>query len=101
VGPKQERAVKIALAGRDVSSCDYHLDPPLRGDNQMADGRLTGSAPTNAHRLGDKIRLIPGHCDPTVNLLVCLCARQSRRAGLDNHRPRRRVLTLIQCQSRF
>lgn len=30
---------------------------------------------TNSVRLGDKIRLIPGHCDPTVNLydwLVCI-----------------------------
>ena len=26
------------------------------------------SAATNRLALGDKIRLIPGHCDPTVNL---------------------------------
>jgi 3-hydroxy-D-aspartate aldolase len=31
-------------------------------------GRLDLRRPTNALRLGDKIRLIPGHCDPTVNL---------------------------------
>jgi len=31
-------------------------------------GRLTVSAATNRLGLGDKIRLIPGHCDPTVNL---------------------------------
>jgi D-serine deaminase-like pyridoxal phosphate-dependent protein len=31
-------------------------------------GKLAISRPTNALRVGDKIRLIPGHCDPTVNL---------------------------------
>ena len=43
----------------------------------MADGRLTNPAPTNAHRLGDKIRLIPGHCDPIVNLYD-VCVRGNR-----------------------
>ena len=31
-------------------------------------GRLGISTATNRLRLGDKIRLVPGHCDPTVNL---------------------------------
>jgi D-serine deaminase-like pyridoxal phosphate-dependent protein len=31
-------------------------------------GRLDLRRPSNKLRLGDKIRLIPGHCDPTVNL---------------------------------
>ena len=31
-------------------------------------GRLTVSAATNRLGLSDKIRLIPGHYDPTVNL---------------------------------
>jgi 3-hydroxy-D-aspartate aldolase len=31
-------------------------------------GRLGIGAPTNRLNLGDKIRLVPGHCDPTVNL---------------------------------
>lgn len=31
-------------------------------------GRIILKRPTNAFRVGDKIRLIPGHCDPTVNL---------------------------------
>jgi hypothetical protein len=30
----------------------------------MADRRLAVSAATNRLGLGDKIRLIPGHCDP-------------------------------------
>ncbi|MBV8536884.1 MAG: DSD1 family PLP-dependent enzyme [Alphaproteobacteria bacterium] len=31
-------------------------------------GRIILKRPSNAFRVGDKIRLIPGHCDPTVNL---------------------------------
>ena len=31
-------------------------------------GRLGISGATNRLGLGDKIRLVPGHCDPTVNL---------------------------------
>lgn len=31
-------------------------------------GRIVLSRPTNRLRLGDRIRLVPGHCDPTVNL---------------------------------
>src|SRR5258708_6638452 len=31
-------------------------------------GRIVLSRPSNALHVGEKIRLIPGHCDPTVNL---------------------------------
>jgi 3-hydroxy-D-aspartate aldolase len=31
-------------------------------------GRLGISGATNRLRLGDKVKLVPGHCDPTVNL---------------------------------
>ncbi|MBV9863411.1 MAG: DSD1 family PLP-dependent enzyme [Alphaproteobacteria bacterium] len=31
-------------------------------------GRLAVQGATNRLRIGDKIRLVPGHCDPTVNL---------------------------------
>jgi 3-hydroxy-D-aspartate aldolase len=31
-------------------------------------GKLTITAATNRLKLGDKIKLVPGHCDPTVNL---------------------------------
>jgi D-serine deaminase-like pyridoxal phosphate-dependent protein len=31
-------------------------------------GRIVLTRATNALRIGDKIRLVPGHCDPTVNL---------------------------------
>ena len=33
-----------------------------------ADARYAVSAATNRLGLGDRLRLIPGHCDPTVNL---------------------------------
>jgi 3-hydroxy-D-aspartate aldolase len=42
-------------------------------------GRLAVSAATNRLGLGDGIRLIPGHCDPTVNLYEWyVCVRGSR-----------------------
>jgi len=42
-------------------------------------GRLAVSAATNRLGLGDKIRLIPGHCDPTVNLYDWyVCVRGNR-----------------------
>jgi D-serine deaminase-like pyridoxal phosphate-dependent protein len=31
-------------------------------------GKLTIKRPTNRLRIGDKVKLVPGHCDPTVNL---------------------------------
>jgi 3-hydroxy-D-aspartate aldolase len=34
----------------------------------FADSRAAASAAANRLGLGDKIRLIPGHCDPTANL---------------------------------
>ena len=50
--------------------------PPLVCDEPAATyerasdehGRLAVSAATNRLQIGDKIRLVPGHCDPTVNL---------------------------------
>jgi 3-hydroxy-D-aspartate aldolase len=40
---------------------------------------LAASAATNRFGLGDKIRLIPGHCDPTVNLYDWyVCIRNNR-----------------------
>ena len=31
-------------------------------------GRLGITSATNRLKLGDKVKLVPGHCDPTVNL---------------------------------
>jgi hypothetical protein len=84
-------------------------DEPAATHERAADehGRLAVLAATNRLRLGDKIRLIPGHCDPTVNPQPLLsprdppdlareregrvgaryvCARGPRRAGLADHR---------------
>ena len=52
-------------------------DEPTATDERASDehGRLAVSTATNRLGLGDKIRLIPGHCDPTVNLYdwyVCI-----------------------------
>ena len=51
--------------------------------------RLGISGATNRLSIGDKVRFIPGHCDPTVNLYdwcVCVPATASRSSA--NHRPR-------------
>jgi len=43
-------------------------------------GRLGISGATNRFNIGDKVRLIPGHCDPTVNLYdwyVCIHANRA------------------------
>jgi len=65
----------------------FDSGPPLVGDEPAATyehtsdehGRLSVSA-TSRLGIGDKIRLIPGHCHPTVNLwdwYVCV-TRQPR-----------------------
>src|SRR3984893_17159905 len=46
-------AARLRRARRDLRTSDAH-------------GRLAVAAATNRLALGDKIRLIPGHCDPTV-----------------------------------
>jgi D-serine deaminase-like pyridoxal phosphate-dependent protein len=66
--------------------------PPLVYDEPAATyepasdehGRLAVSAATNRLGPGDKIRLIPGHCDPTVNLYdrhVCIRKAASSSPG--------------------
>jgi hypothetical protein len=52
----------------------FDSGPPLVCDEPAATyerasdehGRLTISGATNRLRLGDKVRLIPGHCNPTI-----------------------------------
>jgi 3-hydroxy-D-aspartate aldolase len=54
----------------------FDSGPPLVCDEPAATyecasdehGRLAGAGATNRLRIGDKIRLVTGHCDPTVNL---------------------------------
>jgi 3-hydroxy-D-aspartate aldolase len=75
----------IVDAGLKVLAFDS--GPPLVCDEPAATyerasdehGRLAVSAATNRLGLGDKIRLIPGHCDPTVNLYDWyVCVRANR-----------------------
>ena len=58
-------------------------------------GRLAVTSATNRLHLGDKIRLVPGHCDPTVNLYDWYVGdpRRPCRSPLADHRSRCGVLT--------
>ena len=54
----------------------FNSGPPLVWDEPAATyerasdehGRLAVTGATNRLHIGSKIRLVPGHCDPTVNL---------------------------------
>ena len=58
-------------------------------------GRLAVTSATNRLHIGDKIRLVPGHCDPTVNLYDWYVGIRGDRveAALADHRSRCGVLT--------
>ena len=58
-----------------MKALGFDSGPPLVCDElttyeRAADehGRLGISGATNRLNIGDKVRLVPGHCDPTVNL---------------------------------
>jgi hypothetical protein len=60
-------------------------------------GHLGIAGATNRLVLGDRIRLVPGHCEPTVNLFdwyVCVRANRVEQT-LAHHRKRRGLLALI------
>ncbi len=70
--PNEERAV--VDAGLKAYSTDSGM-PTVAGFpdatlDRASDehGRIMLKTPTNALRVGDRVRLIPGHCDPTINL---------------------------------
>ncbi len=98
--PTEDRAIVDA----GLKALAFDSGPPLVCDEPAATyerasdehGRLAVSAATNRLGLGDKIRLIPGHCDPTVNLYDWyVCVRGNRvEQRLADHRPRGGVLTL-------
>jgi hypothetical protein len=108
--PAEDRAIvdaglkALAFDSGPSLVCD---EPPATYERASDEhGRLAVSAATNRLGLGDKIRLIPGHCDRQPppfpprergrvweGALVCLRSRQPRRANLADHRPRRRLLT--------
>ena len=70
--PAEDRAIVDA----SLKALAFDSRPPLVCDEPAATyerasdehGRLGIATATNRLRLGDKIRLVPGHCDPTVNL---------------------------------
>jgi D-serine deaminase-like pyridoxal phosphate-dependent protein len=70
--PAEERAIVDA----GLKALGFDSGPPTVWDEPAAiyerasdeHGRIGFTAPTNRLNLGDKIRLVPGHCDPTVNL---------------------------------
>ena len=81
--PAEDRAIVDA----GLKALAFDSGPPLVCDEPAATyerasdehGRLALSAATNRLGLGDKIRLIPGHCDPTVNLYDWyVCVRANR-----------------------
>jgi D-serine deaminase-like pyridoxal phosphate-dependent protein len=81
--PAEDRAIVDA----GLKALAFDSGPPLVCDESTATyerasdehGRLAVSVATNRLGLGDKIRLIPGHCDPTVNLYDWyVCVRGNR-----------------------
>jgi D-serine deaminase-like pyridoxal phosphate-dependent protein len=65
-----------AIVDAGLKALAFDSGPPLVCDEPAATyerasdehGRLGISGATNRLGLGDKIRLVPGNCDPTVNL---------------------------------
>ena len=81
--PTQDRAILDA----GLKALAFDSGPPVVCDEPAATyerasdehGRLGISGATNRLNIGDKIRLIPGHCDPTVNLYDWyVCVRGNR-----------------------
>jgi hypothetical protein len=76
-----------AIVDAGLKALAFDSGPPLVCDEPAATyerasdehGRLAVSAATNRLGLGDKIRLIPGHCDPTVNLYDCYVSVRGNR----------------------
>ncbi len=70
--PTTERAIVDA----GLKALAFDSGPPVVWDEPAATyerasdehGRLAVTGATNRLFIGDKIRLVPGHCDPTVNL---------------------------------
>jgi D-serine deaminase-like pyridoxal phosphate-dependent protein len=70
--PTDERAIVDAglkALGMDSGPPNVWDEPAAVYDRASDEhGRLVISGATNRLRLGDKVKLVPGHCDPTVNL---------------------------------
>jgi D-serine deaminase-like pyridoxal phosphate-dependent protein len=81
--PTEDRAIVDA----GLKALAFDSGAPLVGDEPAATyerasdehGRLGISGATNRLGLGNKIRLVPGHCDPTVNLYDWYVAIRANR----------------------
>jgi 3-hydroxy-D-aspartate aldolase len=81
--PTEDRAIVDA----GLKALAFDSGPPLVWDEPAATyerasdehGRLAVASATNRLRIGDKIRLVPGHCDPTVNLYDWYVAIRNNR----------------------
>src|SRR5215469_12636517 len=81
--PTQDRAIVDA----GLKALAFDSGPPLVCDEPAATyerasdehGRLGISGATNRLNIGDKVRLVPGHCDPTVNLYDWYVAIRNNR----------------------
>jgi len=70
--PTDDRAIVDA----GLKALAFDSGPPTVWDEPAATyerasdehGRLGITSTTNRLKLGDKVKLVPGHCDPTVNL---------------------------------
>jgi 3-hydroxy-D-aspartate aldolase len=80
-------AADRAIVDAGLKALAFDSGPPIVCDEPAATyergsdehGRLVVSAATNRLNIGDKIRLIPGHCDPTVYLYDrYVCIRDNR-----------------------
>jgi putative serine dehydratase-like protein len=99
--PTEDRAIVDA----GLKALAFDSGPPLVSDEPAATserasdehGRLGISGATNRLGLGDKIRLVPGHCDPTVNLFDWYVGIRTNRVDqtLAHHRKGRGLLALV------
>jgi 3-hydroxy-D-aspartate aldolase len=70
--PTEDRAIvdaglkALAFDSGPPTVCDEAAATYERASDEH--GRLAVSTATNRLRIGDKIRLVAGHCDPNVNL---------------------------------
>jgi 3-hydroxy-D-aspartate aldolase len=84
--PTEDRAIVEAglkALAFDSGTAPIVCDEPAATYERASDehGRLGISGATNHLQIRDKIRLVPGHCDPTINLYdwyVCI-----RRNGVE------------------
>jgi D-serine deaminase-like pyridoxal phosphate-dependent protein len=80
-------AADRAILDAGLKALAFDSGPPALFDEPAAiyerasdeHGRLKVTSATNRLKIGDKLRLVPGHCDPTVNLYDWyVCVRGNR-----------------------